>query len=59
MKEDQEDVDILNYGNSKHGKNIILDCDEEWLLLKIESAKGVKTKLIRMESVERISVIKA
>ncbi|MBR4163741.1 MAG: hypothetical protein IKR11_09480 [Solobacterium sp.] len=58
LKEDHEDVDIFNYGNTKHGSNMILDADEEWILLQIETPKGTKEKLIRMESVERISVIK-
>lgn len=58
LKEDHEDVDIFNYGNTKHGSNVILDADDEWLLLRIETPKGNKEKLIRMESIERISVIK-
>ena len=58
LKEDHEDFDIMNYGNSKHGTNTILDADNEWLLVRIETPKAVKTKLLRMESIERISVIK-
>ena len=58
LKEDHEDIDIINYGNTKHGSNTILDADNEWLLIKIKTPKGDKEKLIRMESVERISVIK-
>jgi hypothetical protein len=57
LKEDHEDVDIMSYGNSKHGTNTILDADEDWLLVRIKSAKGEKDKLIRMESVQRISVL--
>ncbi len=56
LKEDHEDFDIMNYGNSKHGANIILDADDEWLLVRIESPKKTVEKLIRMESVERISL---
>ena len=58
LKEDYGDIDIMNYGNSKHGTNTILDADNEWLLVRIETPKAVKTKLLRMESIERISVIK-
>ena len=58
LKEDHEDIDIINYGNTKYGSNTLMDVDEEWLLIKIEGAKGTVNKLIRMESVERISVIK-
>ena len=58
LKEDHEDIDIINYGNTKYGSNTLMDVDEEWLLIKIESPKGTINKLLRMESVERISVIK-
>ena len=58
LKEDHGDIDIMNYGNSKHGTNTILDADNEWLLVRIETPKAVKTKLLRMESIERIRVIK-
>ncbi len=58
LKEDHEDFDIINYGNTKHGTITVLDADEEWLLVEIGTPKGNKRKLIRTESVERISVIK-
>ena len=58
MKEDCGDIDIAMYGNSKHGKNTILDADGDWLLVRIESAKGCKEKLIRVGSVKRIGVVK-
>ena len=57
LKEDHEDVDIINYGNTRYGSIMILDADNEWLLIRVESKKGTVTKLIRMESVERISVV--
>lgn len=56
LKEDHEDADIIGYGNTGHGSNTVMDADEEWLLVRIESPKGTKEKLIRMESVERISI---
>jgi hypothetical protein len=55
LKEDYGDVDIAMYGNSKHGTNTILDADDDWLLVRIDSAKGSKEKLIRAGSVQRIS----
>ena len=55
LAEDHEDGDVFNYGNTKHGSITILDADEEWLYIQIESPKGTKRKLLRMESVERIS----
>ena len=57
LKEDCGDIDIAMYGNSKHGKNTILDADGDWLLVRIESAKGCKEKLIRVGSVRRIGVV--
>ena len=57
LKEDCEDVDIVMYGNSKHGTNMILDVDGEWILVRIDSAKGSKEKLIRAGSVQRISLV--
>lgn len=57
LKEDCEDVDIVMYGNSKHGTNTILDADGEWILIRIDSAKGSKEKLIRAGSVQRISLV--
>ena len=57
LKEDCEDVDIVMYGNSKHGTNTILDADGDWLLVRIDSAKGSKEKLIRTGSVQRISLV--
>ena len=56
LKEDCEDVDIVMYGNSKHGTNTILDADNDWILIRIDSPKGSKEKLIRAGSVQRISL---
>ena len=57
LKEDCEDADIMMYGNSKHGSNTILDADGDWILVRIDSAKGSKEKLIRAGSVQRISLV--
>lgn len=57
LKEDHEDVDIMSYGNSRYGTNTILDTDGDWILVRIKSPKGEKDKLIRMESVQRISIL--
>ena len=51
FKDECADVDVVFYGNSKHGKNTILDADENWVLVRIESAKGTKEKLIRLSSI--------
>jgi len=55
LKEDHEDMDISYYGNSKHGSNTIVECDRDWMLVHVESPKGNKDKLIRMESIKRIT----
>lgn len=57
LKEDHEDADIMNYGNTKHGSVTILDTDDEWILIRVDSKKKTVTKLIRLESVEGISVL--
>lgn len=56
LKEDYQDVDVVIYGNSKYGSNVVLDVDDEWVLLRIESKKGNIEKLIRLEAISRISV---
>ncbi|MBO4399185.1 MAG: hypothetical protein J5795_03535 [Lachnospiraceae bacterium] len=55
LKEDYQDVDISMYGNTKHGSNTILDVDDDWILVRVDSAKGTKELLIRTEAVQRIS----
>ena len=57
LKEDCEDADIMMYGNSNHGSNTILDADDDWILVRIDSAKGSKEKLIRAGSVQRVSLV--
>ena len=57
FKEDHGDVDVINYGNTKHGSNTILDVDEDWLLVRIEMPKGSKEKLLRMQSIQSIQAI--
>ncbi|MCR5134190.1 MAG: hypothetical protein K6B12_00995 [Clostridiales bacterium] len=57
LKEDYGDVDIVMYGNSKYGTNTILDVDEDWMLVRVDSAKKApKEKLIRLEAVQRIQL---
>ena len=55
LKEEYRDADIVSYGNTKHGSNTILDADEDWMLIRIETPKGNKQKLIRMESIQSVS----
>ena len=56
MKEDHMDADIINYGNTSYGANTILDADDDWLLIRIDSPKESKDKLIRLESVKRLGL---
>lgn len=58
LKEDCEDADIVMYGNTKHGANTILDSSDGWILVRIDSPKGSKEKLIRAGSVKRISLVR-
>ena len=57
LKEDYEDSDIIMYGNTKHGSNTILDTDKDWLLIRVETPKETKEKLIRLEAVAGIQVL--
>ena len=57
LKEDHQDVDIINYGNMIYGTITILDADGEWMLVRVENKKKNIKKLIRLESVEGISVL--
>ena len=56
LKEEQQDVDIVMYGNTKHGSNTILDVDDEWMLVRVGTPKGEKDKLIRLGSVQSIGL---
>jgi hypothetical protein len=58
LKEDDGDVDIMMYGNSKYGSNTILDVDQDWMLVRVAGPKWTKEKLIRLESIERITLEK-
>ena len=57
LKEDCEDADIICYGNTKHGSNTIIESDGDWVLMRISTPKGEKDKLIRLESIEKISSV--
>lgn len=56
LKEDDQDVDIVMYGNTAHGSNTVIDADDEWMLVRVAGPKGVKEKLIRLDSVRQIDV---
>ena len=45
----------VTIGFKEHGTNTLLDADDDWLLVKIESAKGTVTKLIRLSSITSIA----
>lgn len=57
MREEETDFDVINYGNSKYGKNVIIDADEDWMLVEITSKKGTKEKLLRISSVISIKEV--
>lgn len=54
--EDYADPDIISCGNSKYGSTTVLDADDDWIMISIESKKGKKLKLIRPGSVSSISL---
>lgn len=55
FKEDEMDFDVINYGNTKYGKTILLDADEDWIKVRIVTPKEEKIKLIRVSSIARIT----
>lgn len=55
LKEDHEDVDVMMYGNTKHGSIMVMDCDRDWMRIQIDGPKGTISKLIRMESIKKIT----
>ena len=55
MKEDELDQDVMMCWMKK-GTCTLIDMDDDWMLVKTEYGKTVKTKLIRTRSVERIGV---
>ena len=57
FKSECEDVDVVMYGNTRHGSNTILDADEEWVLVRVEKPKETKEKLIRLSSIKGIQPI--
>ena len=57
LKEEYQDIDFIRYGNVKNGTIRILDVDENWILVQIKHLKIEKTKLIRLEAIESISLV--
>ena len=57
MREDYTDQDIYLAVYQKKGITI-LDADEGWALVSIETPKKTLTKLIRIESIQSVDVVK-
>lgn len=51
--EDEEDMDLFDVG--KHDKAILLDIDSKWALMRIETPKTHKDKLIRISSIKGVA----
>ena len=51
--ENEEDMDLINI--SKQNKIILLDMDEKWALVRIETSKNHRDKLIRISSIKGVS----
>lgn len=51
--EDEEDMDLLFM--DKHHKSILLDIDPKWALIRIETSKTHKEKLIRISSIKGVA----
>lgn len=55
FKEDETDIDAINYGNTKYGKIILLDADDDWIKVKVVTPKEEKIKLIRVSSITKVT----
>lgn len=51
--EDEGDMDLLFM--DKHDKSILLDIDPKWVLMRIETPKEHKEKLIRISSIKGVA----
>lgn len=56
FKEDCADTDVIMYGNPK-GSNVILDSDDSWILVEITSPKKTVRKLLRIDSIDGLTLI--
>lgn len=56
FKEDCADTDVIMYGNTK-GSNVILDSDDSWILVEITSPKKTVRKLLRIDSIDGLTLI--
>lgn len=53
--EDEEDADLELINIGGHNKIILLDMDEKWALVRIETPKNHRDKLIRISSIRGVS----
>lgn len=53
--EDEEDIDILTYARNPYGGVTVIDCDEKWVLVRIDIGKKFEEKLIRKNSIKSIT----
>lgn len=51
--DEEEEMDLLCAG--KHEKTILLDIDEKWAMIRFETPKKQKDKLIRISSIKGVS----
>lgn len=59
FREDLEDTDVIMYGNTRNSSNVITDVDDDWIKVHIESPKVSKEKLIRIQSVQSLTIEKS
>ena len=58
FKEDCWDSDVITYGNTKRGKNVILDADENWILVEVTTPKNTLQKIFRLDSIDGLTLVK-
>lgn len=55
--EDEEDIDVLTYAENPRGGVTVIDCDEKWVLVRIDTGKKSLQKLLRINSIKDISSV--
>ena len=58
FKEDCWDSDVITYGNTKRGKNVILDADDNWILVEVTTPKNTLQKIFRLDSIDGLTLVK-
>lgn len=54
----KKQADVITYGNTKRGKNVILDADDNWILVEVTTSKNTLQKIFRLDSIDGLTLVK-